>query len=132
VRQGKAPRADLSLGRFAVKSEDFISPRDTPTVRKKVRIKAWFPRKDIMCWWWQELSVYKELLGLLSAKGVSLSAVLPDESGPAVALPGVCRLTRVQGYGGGPQQKPLLLIGRWRGTSRTACSTYASKTRTTP
>jgi hypothetical protein len=42
---------------------------------------------------------------------VYLSAVLPDESGPAVALPGVCRLTRVEGYGGKPQQKPLLLIG---------------------
>jgi hypothetical protein len=41
---------------------------------------------------------------------VSLSAVLP-ESGPAVALPGVCRLTRVEGYGGGPQRKSLLLIG---------------------
>jgi hypothetical protein len=60
---------------------------------------------------WQDPRAYKELLELVSAKGVSLSAVLPDESGPAVALPGVCRLTRVEGYGGGLQRKSLLLIG---------------------
>jgi hypothetical protein len=42
--------------------------------------------------------------------------VLPDESGWAVVLPGVCRLTRVEGYGGA-QTKPLLFIGRWRATA---------------
>jgi hypothetical protein len=61
------------------------------------------------------MDAYTELFELLSSegvKGVNLGAVLPDESGPAVALPGVCRLTRVQGYGK-PQHKPLLLIGTW-------------------
>jgi hypothetical protein len=72
------------------------------------------PSEDLTCWWWQEISAYKELLELLPAKGVYLSAVLPDESGPAVALPGVCRLTRAEGHGGA-QTKPLLFIGTCRG-----------------
>jgi hypothetical protein len=36
VRQGKAPPADLSLGRFAVKAEDCIPPQETPSVSKGV------------------------------------------------------------------------------------------------
>jgi hypothetical protein len=54
-----------------------------------------------------------------------MSAVLPDESGPAVALPGVCRLMRVEGYGGA-QQKPLLLIGMLRDNDGTSFVTRLS------
>jgi hypothetical protein len=120
-------RFDLNLGRFAVGSEDFISPRETPTVRDWVRREHGLdpiatPLLSVV----QDLRVYKELLELLPATEVHLSAVLPDESGPAVALPGGCRLTRAEGHGEA-QHKPLLLIGTRTVTSRTRCSMYASR-----
>jgi hypothetical protein len=120
--QGKVPDADLTFGRFAFRPEECIPPQETPKVGKGAHLdQQCGPLQDVMCWWWQEISAYKELLELLPAKGVYLSAVLPDESGPAVVLPGVCRLNRVEGYGGA-QTRPLLLIGKWRTTSRYACT----------
>jgi hypothetical protein len=68
----------------------------------------------VCCHGCQELAAYKELLELLPTKGVSVSAVLP-ETGPAVALPAVCRLNRVDGVGGAAQARPLLFVGECRG-----------------
>jgi hypothetical protein len=101
----------MKLGRFAVGSQDLIPPNETPTVSERAHqdygLSLW---RHFDCCRSQELPAYKELLELIRGKGVALSAVLPDESGPAVALPGVCRLNRVEGYGDKPQQN-LLLIG---------------------
>jgi hypothetical protein len=57
----------------------------------------------------QDHILYKELLELLSGNGTRLFAVL-KESGHDVPLPGLCRLTPVEGHAGG-EQHSVLLIG---------------------